>query len=120
LYLFQKRDHPTMLPGLFDGPAASAESCPLRSVSTVPLQALYLLNNSFSRDRACALAERVRRRAGDRDAQVAAVFRLALGRAPSAAQRQACRRFFTRHGAAGALEALCQAVMNTSEFVYLE
>src|SRR5262249_52828155 len=114
LYLFQKRDHPTMLQGLFDGPSASAESCPRRGVSTVPLQALYLLNNRFARDRASALAERVRRQAGaDRDGQIAAVFRLALGRAPDAIEGQACRRFFARHGEPGALEAFCQAVLNT-------
>jgi hypothetical protein len=121
LYLLQKRDHPAMVLGLFDGPSASAESCPRRGVSTVPLQALYLLNNRFARDRARALAGLVRARAGaDRDEQVAAAFRLALGRAPDAVERQACHRFFARHGADGALEALCQAVLNTSEFVYLE
>jgi hypothetical protein len=120
LYLFQKRDHPAMLPGLFDGPSASAESCPRRSVSTVPLQALYLLNNRFARARARALAELIRKRGEDRDGQIAGVFRLALGRAPDLAERQACRRFFARHGEEGALEALCQAVLNTNEFVYLE
>jgi hypothetical protein len=121
LYLLQKRDHPAMLPGLFDGPSASAESCPRRGVSTVPLQALYLLNNRFARDRAHAFARRVQQQAGDhRDRQIATVFRLALGRAPSSAERQSCERFFARHGEEGALEALCQAVLNTNEFVYLE
>jgi hypothetical protein len=121
LYLFQKRDHPPMLQGLFDGPSASAESCPLRAVSTVPLQALYLLNNRFACERAVALARRVRQRSGDdRDGQVRAAFWLALGRAPGAAEQQACRTFFERHGDAGALEAMCQALMNTNEFVYVE
>ncbi len=120
LYLFQKRDHPAMLLGLFDGPSASAESCPRRAVSTVPLQALYLLNHRFARGRSHALAQRLRQSSANRDAQVVAAFRQALGRAPDEVERQACRRFLARHGEPGALEALCQALLNTNEFAYLE
>jgi hypothetical protein len=120
VYLFGNRDHPAMVLGLFDGPSASAESCPRRGVSTAPLQALYLLNNRFARDRAEGLAARVRAAGGgDRERQVEVAFRLALCRPPDGAERQACRRFFGRHGE-GALAALCQALLNTNEFLYLE
>jgi hypothetical protein len=120
LYLWQKRDHPAMVNGLFDGPAALAESCPRRGVSTVPLQSLYLLNNRFVRDRGASLAARVKSKAGDdRGRQIRVTFRLALGREPDGDERRSCERFFARHGE-GALAAFCQAVLNLNEFAYLE
>src|SRR5262249_10485534 len=64
LYLFQRRGKPPAFQPLFDGPNAILESCARRHVSTVPLQALYLLNNDFSLARARALAKRVEGRAG--------------------------------------------------------
>jgi hypothetical protein len=128
LYLFQKRERPPALQGLFDGPSASAESCPRRHVSTVALQSLYLLNNDFAVGRARAFARRVLARAGtDRGKQVGEAFRLALGRAPDAAERAAVGRFFARHAGDQepgevpvALVQLCGALLNVNEFVYIE
>src|SRR5262249_23706770 len=74
VYLFQKRDFPAMVNGLFDGPSASAESCPRRGVSTVPLQALYLLNNRFVRERSASLAARVKAKATDVEQQIGVTF----------------------------------------------
>jgi mono/diheme cytochrome c family protein len=126
-YVFQRRDHPPASQALFDGPSAVLESCPQRHVSTVPLQALYLLNNEFSLSRAAALARRVRSVAGDdRERQIETAFVLALGRRPDAADHSAVNRFFlARNGrpAAGedtALVQLCQALLNLNEFVYIE
>ena len=110
-----------MINQLFDGPSACAESRSRREVSTVPLQPLYLLNNPFAVGRAWALAERVRRDAGEnRERQIGQAFAIALGRPPDKAERSACWRFFERHGGSDALEAFCQAVLNLNEFVYLE
>src|SRR5262249_32913628 len=75
LYLLQKRDRPPEVAQLFDGPSAVLESCPARYVSTVPLQALYLLNNPFVRERGRALAERVMARVGTvRERQIEEAF----------------------------------------------
>jgi hypothetical protein len=129
LYLFQKRDRPPEAQALFDGPSAAAESCPRRHISTVPLQALYLLNNEFVFDRARAFAGRVLARAGsDRRRQVEAAFAQALGRPPDEADREAARRFFQAHQEESetpgdpplALVHFCQALLNVNEFVYLE
>jgi hypothetical protein len=121
IYLLQKRDEPLMVQGLFDGPSASAESCPRRGVSTVPLQALYLLNNRFTRDRAAALARRVQAQAGNkRDAQIAVAFRLVLGRSPRAREVESVLRFFARHGGEDSLQAFCQALFNANEFLQVE
>ncbi len=118
LYLLQKRDVPPYQQGLFDGPIAMTESCAKRQTTMVALQPLYLLNSSFSVERAKALAARVSKSAGaDRDKQIAATYRLALGRAPEADELALGRRFL---GRSGSLAAYCQAIMNLNEFVYIE
>jgi hypothetical protein len=122
LYLFQKRGKPPAVPALFDGPNAVLESCARRHVSTVPLQALYLLNNEFAVERARAFARRVTLLAGgDRERQVEKAFALALGRPPDEADRAAVGRFFARESSEPeALVRFCQALLNVNEFAYLE
>ena len=60
LYLLQRRSRPPGVQKLFDGPTGATESCPKRIVSTVPLQALYLMNNEFTLARARAMARAAR------------------------------------------------------------
>ena len=99
------------------------ESCARRPTTTVPLQPLYLLNSAWSVARAKALAERAVKTAGaDRDRQIAATYRFALGRAPDDAEIAAARRFFERLASSpeNALAQYCQAILNLNEFVYLE
>jgi hypothetical protein len=129
LYLLQKRENPPPLAGLFDLPASAAESCARRYVSTVPLQALYLLNNEFAAGRGKAFAGRVLAQAGkDQERQVETAFLLALGRGPDEGEREAAQRFFEAHtadsagvgGTPPALVDFCQALLNLNEFIYLE
>jgi mono/diheme cytochrome c family protein len=129
LYLLQRRGSMPAFQPLFDGPDAVLESCGRRHVSTVPLQALYLLNNDFAAERAKAFARRVQSEAGnDRERQIATAFALALGRPPTDAERTAAQRLFQAHGGGAApgagpnqdLVHLCQALMNVNEFVYVE
>ncbi|MBL8800258.1 MAG: PSD1 domain-containing protein [Planctomycetia bacterium] len=127
IYLTQRRNQAPQMQKLFDGPAGAAESCPKRHVSTVPLQALYLMNNQFSLDRAKALAARLEQQAGDdRDKQLEMAFQLLLGRAPDEAERTAALKFFEKYqpspeaGSQSALVHFCQALLNVNEFVYIE
>jgi hypothetical protein len=123
LYLFQRRGQAPAFQPLFDGPNAVPESCARRHVSTVPLQALYLLNNDFAFERARAFARRVEALAGaGRERQVEAAFALALGRPPDEADRAAARRFFAGQEGEPRLGLIqfCQALLNVNEFVYLE
>src|SRR5262249_40024736 len=129
LYQQQRRGSMPAFQPLFDGPSAVLESCGRRHVSTVPLQALYLLNNEFAAERAKAFARRVQKEVGDdRERQIEAAFALALGRAPEAGEGAAARRFFQAHAAGTGADTeasqelvhLCQALMNVNEFVYLE
>lgn len=129
LYLVQKRERPPAVQALFDGPSTSAESCPCRAVSTVPLQSLYLLNNDFAVQRARAFARRVSVRGGSAPQRlIENAFVLALGRMPDDVERQATRDFFAVHAqdlagpsdVPAALIHFCQALMNVNEFAYLE
>lgn len=121
LYLIQKRQKPIAVLSLFDAPVAATESCSQRLTSTVPLQALYLLNNDTSMKRAKALAERVLKQAGnDRDKQIETAFRLAFGRLPDTKELHGSMKILTELTADNALTLFCQALMNASEFVYIE
>jgi hypothetical protein len=121
LYLFQKRHGPPAMQGLFDGPNAVLESCAQRHVSTAALQALYLLNNDFSLQRAQSLAKRLTALTDDRERQAEAAFVLALGRPPDEQDRAAVRRFFESAAESQtSLVQFCQALLNANEFVYLD
>jgi hypothetical protein len=82
LYLFQDRNDLPDMQAQFDAPNGT-DSCPVRPTSTVPLQPLYLLNNSYMVDRARAMAEHIHRQAGrDCAKQIELAFRMALSRSP--------------------------------------
>src|SRR5262249_45608512 len=71
-----------------DSPDPSVKA-PRRAVTTTPLQALGLMNNSFVLRQAKHFAERVAKEAGDEPAaQVTLAYRLALGREPTAAEKE--------------------------------
>jgi hypothetical protein len=128
LYQFQKREAAPSQQMLFDGPSAMTESCARRLTTTVPLQALYLLNSDFSMRQARALAKRVAAAAGDdRERQIDVSFRMALQRLPDDAERGLARRFFSEsaHQESDgdlpmALVQWCQALLNVNEFVVVE
>jgi hypothetical protein len=129
VYLQQRRTQVLTLLQLFDAPAI-ATTCGARTTSTVPLQALALLNSDFARGRARAFAGRLLREAGpDVDKRLALAFRLACGRDPADDERAACRRFLaaqarTYAGRGDAAERawadLCQMVLAGNAFLYVE
>jgi hypothetical protein len=86
-------------------------------VTTVAPQALTLFNGEFTQKQARALAERLRREAGD-DAsqQIELVYRLALCREPTEQEQTQMRAFLADES----LEELCRVVLNLNEFVYPE
>jgi hypothetical protein len=90
---------------------------PQRASSITPLQALNLLNGPFLIQQADLLAERCRREAGDRaEEQVRRAFRLALLREPAADELSAGVRVSAEHG----LAALCRALFNSNEFLFID
>lgn len=101
--------------GVFDCPDASA-SMPKRNSSTTALQALSLFNSEFILQQAEFFAERLRREAGeDVEAQIRRAFELAFGRTPEVEEAAAAVELSRQHG----LEAVCRAMLNASELVYV-
>ncbi len=88
-----------------------AFAAPKRANTTTPLQALTLLNHSFTLDMAKALAMRL----GNTD-PVATAYALAFQRKPSAKEHAAATQLIATHGP----EAFCRALLNASELLYLE
>lgn len=101
--------------GAFDCPDYG-QSTARRRESTTPLQALNLFNSSFTLDSAKAFAERIEREAGkDRSDSIRHAYRLALGRDPSAEEVADAGKVISDYG----LPAMCRALFNSNEFLFL-
>lgn len=101
--------------GEFDCPDAG-QPAPQRARSTTALQALNLLNSSFVHQQAELFAARIRNEAGaDADRQLDRAFLLAFGRVPTDTERTAARRVLNTFG----LPAVCRALFNANEFLFL-
>jgi len=115
VYQFKPRMQPDGTFGAFDCPDA-AQVAPKRTTSTTPLQSLNLMNGPFVVQQSRFFAGRVKKEAGEESgAQAARAFQLAFDREPGEAERAAAIELVHRHG----LVALCRALFNANEFVYL-
>ncbi|HRX79368.1 MAG TPA: PSD1 and planctomycete cytochrome C domain-containing protein [Pirellulaceae bacterium] len=129
IYLFQQRSSMPSVMEMFDAPTGIA-SCSRRSVSTVALQPLFMLNSQFMARRATALAAVVAEVAGsDADRQIEVAFQRTLARQPDADELAMARRILGSEeesntstqddAAASRLMQLCHALLNLNEFVYI-
>ena len=102
--------------GAFDCPDAG-QIAPKRNRSITPLQALNLLNSPFLIQQSRFFAERVEREAGkELSGQVRRAFNLAFQREPRGNEITDASQLVTDHG----LPALCRALLNANEFLYLD
>jgi hypothetical protein len=93
-----------------------------RNVSTVAPQALYMLNHPFVVEQAKRAAERSVTLEGSDDDRIVDAFRQTLGRRPSPAEIEKCRRFLAS-GPAGNVELwtlLHQTLFACVDFRYLD
>jgi len=111
VYQHRPRMQPDDTFGAFDCPDGG-QVAPRRTVSITPLQALNLLNSPFVVQQAGFFAGRVEK---DADPVVGA-FRLAFQRSPRAEELAAARELVAKHG----LPALCRALLNANEFVFVD
>jgi hypothetical protein len=129
VYLQQRRTQVTTFLELFDAPSITA-TCSVRNTSTVPLQALALLNADFARHRAAAFAARLSREVGpDTGLRLALAFRLACGRPARDGERAAAERFLRKQqelygsqkdAVALAWADFCQMLLASNAFLYRE
>jgi hypothetical protein len=145
VYVCVKRNLRYPLFTTFDAPDSN-ETCARRYATTTAPQSLLLLNDKLVIDTGRAFAVRVLREAGpDSTALIDHAFRLAVGRVPSADERQHLRAFLDRQTAlcrdrlaqpnppavppappgtdpalALATADLCHALFNLNEFLYVD
>ena len=95
----------------------NALAAPRRVNTVTPLQALTLFNHRFSLDMAGFLAERARQEQPENVAgQIDCIYNVAFQRSPTEQEANAAQELVASHG----LIALCRAVFNLNEFIYVE
>jgi hypothetical protein len=107
--------------------ADTDSSCPVRYTTTVPTQALGMLNGEFTNEQAAAFAERLQKDSpNELAAQVRRAVRLTTGRQPGDDEVRKDVAFIgdlrMKHGlsAEAALKQYCLLALNTNEFIYLD
>jgi hypothetical protein len=115
IYRFWARGGRNPLLDTFDCPDP-ATAAPRRGSTTTPLQALSLLNNSFTLRMADHFAQRLaRERPNNTAAQVKLAFELAYGRTPSEVEQKESLAFIAEH----TLPAFCRVLFNSNGFLYV-
>jgi hypothetical protein len=115
VYLIAKRNLRLPFLEVFDAPDLQI-SCPKRESSIHAPQALELLNGKFANAMAGALADRLRREAGDDPvAQADLAYRLAAGRPPKPEEARLAAAFLREQP----LREFALAVLNLNAFLYV-
>ncbi len=114
---------------LFDGPDPNRATVARREL-TVPLQSLYLMNNPFVLEHSGRFARRLIRSSPEPARRVELAFRIAYGRRPSPAEREAVIAYVDRYRreAVGPGDASDEAawtslghlLLSSNEFLYVD
>jgi hypothetical protein len=126
IYVHLKRSLRHPLLSSFDAPDTDT-GCAVRVSTTVPTQALGMLNSKFMSEQADALAKRLEEEhPDDVKAQVAMAIRLTTGRTADSKEIDSDAAFVAAQAKeenmapAAALRHYCLMILNTNEFVYLD
>jgi len=138
IYVQVRRSMPLGMLEPFDAPA-TAPNCELRNSSTVAPQALLMMNSDFVIHQAEHFAQRILRDAGDDSrAQVKRAYELAYGESPSDTEIETAVAFLFEQQTFFALQpkdekapppltpqqqalaTLCQAILSSNRFLYLD
>jgi hypothetical protein len=132
VYLMTQRiqRHPYL--AIFDGADPSASTA-VRTASTTPLQALFLLNDPFVHEQARGFSRRMVAAANDESGRIGFAYRSALGRPPEPGELEQCVAFLDQARAriAGSgipaesvesevWQAMARAILRLNEFVYID
>jgi hypothetical protein len=126
IYLLVRRTFVYPLFAAFDPPELMT-SCPRRTHTVVPTQALTLLNSPLAREQSSNFARRLLRECGDRpQAMLARAWQLAFSRPITPAETEQALTFLRTRTGYGpmaqetALAELCLALFNANEFAYVD
>jgi hypothetical protein len=112
VYRFTVRSVPNPFLECMDGADPNINT-PVRPTTITALQALALLNDSFIASQSHAFAVRLESEGGD---PIEALYRLALSRPPTGAERGALAAYARAYGWGQA----CRVVLNTNEFLFVD
>ena len=134
VYVTQKRSLPAQALAVFDSPQMEP-NCELRNSSTVAPQSLLLMNSAFVIEQAGKLAQRVMHQAGsDAQAQVRSAWKFVFTTEATDAEvtdltayladqtkaLQAAKTIKPEEIRSHALSSLCQALLGSNQFLYVE
>src|SRR4029077_2262945 len=115
VYIYQKRALPFPMVNVFDLPDQSL-SFGARYKSTVPTQALTLMNDDFVIRQAQLFADRIQEAAPrDAEAQIRAAYAIALSRPPTEGEMRLALDFLQKQK----LVDFAHVMLNLNEFVYM-
>jgi hypothetical protein len=115
IYVYRKRGLVFPMFEVFDLPDQNT-SCGRRNVSTVPTQALTLLNDEFVLRQAKLFADRVKEAApNDSARQIDLAYRIALSRSPREDEARLAADFLRKRS----LADLTHVILNLNEFLYV-
>ncbi|MGE5194466.1 MAG: DUF1553 domain-containing protein, partial [Deltaproteobacteria bacterium] len=128
IYLRQRRTEMVSFLTVFDAPTIVFNSVQ-RAVSTMPLQALALLNSDFVLEGARRFAARLEREASDESARVRLAYLIAWGREAGGKDVETARTFLEAQTAEYPADSnprsrawidFCQMLLASNEFLYVE
>jgi hypothetical protein len=125
VYQMTRRNRRDPFLTLFDG-ADPSSTTPVRQETTVPTQALFILNSPFFHEQAGRVASRVLTE--PKSIRLDCLFRLVFQRNPTAIDREWSARFLSRYEADSPGEdrqkscwtALTRVLLGSNEFFYLD
>ena len=125
IYLSIRRNFPIPMLTAFDYPVPTT-TIGHRTVSSVPAQALTLLNDPFVVEQAGVWAKRVLAEPGESAWRVEMLYETAFSRPPSPSEREAALAFLTQQGQTGGKPDdprvwtdLCHVLFNVKEFIFI-
>ncbi|MDA9763956.1 DUF1549 and DUF1553 domain-containing protein [Opitutales bacterium] len=124
IYVVNKRNKHSTMMNNFDTPDLH-NSCHLRDVTTTPIQALALINGTWTLKRAERFAEHLGNiEVQNKKERISIAFQKALGRAPKEDELKEAQAFLelTKDNPQEEREAwvdLCHVLINTNEFIYI-
>ena len=148
IYIQARRSRPLAMMHAFDAPVMEV-NCERRQTSTVATQSLMLMNSQFILDQAARFAQRLQKENGDdRGKQIGRAWQLAFSRGPTESELADALEFLSRQvdhlqmatkaqeekgkkdektkpdpkptPELQALTNLCQALLNSNEFLYVD
>ena len=132
VYLMVQRLHPHPYLTIFNGPDTSMSTA-VRDGSSVPLQALFLLNSAFVHDQAARFARSLVKEQSDPDRRLRLAFLRVYARPPSAAEHDRAMGFLIQYQQALAAEgaasenrvieswsSLARVLLMSNEFIYVD